>query len=101
MSTGSRCLGNKTSRLLRGVLIVYLLAVLGYLAPTHHHDLSEAGNSQSECQLCQISGQAAIQPDLPVITFLIHFAIAEFPPVVAPALPFRHSPSASRAPPRA
>ncbi|MDQ3001146.1 MAG: hypothetical protein M3Y08_07790 [Fibrobacterota bacterium] len=95
-----RHLSVKSRRLLLGAFLFYLFGLLGFAGEAHHHDESAShGQSQQECQLCQISTQPYAAP--------VPMACPESP--AAPTvlveavwhhvLSHRHLPFSSRAPP--
>jgi hypothetical protein len=98
--SGTRHLPVKSRRLLLGAFLVYFFGLLGFAGQAHHHDESAShGQSQQECQLCQISTQPFAAP-APMVcpespSVLLHVVDA----VWEPFLSDRHSPFSSRAPP--
>lgn len=90
------------SRILLSVFVVYLIGLLGYVAPSHKHESAD-GNSRShqDCQLCQVSAEpfVAAQPCLCPETPAAPVSLVEA--VWEPVFACRHQPFASRAPPSA
>lgn len=90
------------SRILIGVFAIYLLGLLGYIAPSHKHETGDGhSRTHQDCQLCQVSAQpfTAAEPGLCPETPAGPVRLVEA--VWEPILACRHQPFASRAPPSA
>ncbi len=54
----------KRNRLIFAGLALYILGMIGFIAPQHHHDLSQASDQHTQCQLCQVSSEVFLAPVL-------------------------------------
>lgn len=89
----------KGHRLVIGGLVLYLLAVIGFIAPMHSHGNDHTDRQHSDCQLCQVSSEVFLTPIATVALTLSCCFIQKVEVVINPSLVTRHSAFSPRGPP--